>query len=89
MVLDRKTQQTISVADRILILQDKRGTYRIPITTITVVNYDNDGDSVTFSIQGDESTTYTIHRTDPFGNQIESDVTARDLAIRIITLLDS
>lgn len=89
MILDRKTQKPISVSDRVVTIQDKLITYKIPLSTIILVKYDNEGDSVTISTQGDESSIYTIHRTDPFGNPIESDLTARDLAIRIITLLDT
>lgn len=88
MILDRKTQKAIVVGDKRITLGDKNGDIEIPFGSMVSINYSNDGESVTFTTQGDESNTYTIHLTDPFGNAIETDASARDLSIRIINLLE-
>ena len=89
MTLDRRTQEPISVTNQILTLKHKGGEYKLPLSAMAIINYDNIDESVTITFTGDERFNYTIHLTDPFGNAIESDSTARDLAIRIINLLES
>jgi len=89
MILDRSTQQLVVSSNGFLVLEDDTTQILMSKPNIVSVTYNNDTESVTISQIGDAEHTHTIHRTDKYGNIIEADSTARDLALRIVTLIEN